>query len=83
MHPEVDTAFGVATGISPSSLGEALEQLSATGAPKHVAAVLVTSPTYYGVCSDVAGLAQVSSLPTRMFGWYPGLLPQAACAGIT
>lgn len=64
LQPEVDNEFGVAVGVTPGSVDDALEQLQRPGVANRVTAVLVTSPTYYGVCSDIAGLAQVRRMLT-------------------
>jgi arginine decarboxylase len=52
--PELDPELGIAHGLTPGSLGEALD-----AAPDAVAAMVV-SPTYFGACADVAGLAEVA-----------------------
>jgi arginine decarboxylase len=52
--PELDAELGIAHGLTPESLAAALEQT-----PDAVAAMVV-SPTYFGACSDVAGLAEVA-----------------------
>ena len=46
--------MGIAHGISPETLQQALKDGRAAG--KLMKAVLVVSPTYYGACSDVQGL---------------------------
>jgi arginine decarboxylase len=52
--PELDPELGIAHGLTPDSLAEALDEI-----PDAVAAMIV-SPTYFGACSDVAGLAEVA-----------------------
>jgi arginine decarboxylase len=52
--PELDPELGIAHGLTPASLAAALD-----GTPGAVAAMVV-SPTYFGACSDVAGLAEVA-----------------------
>jgi lysine decarboxylase len=52
--PELDPELGIAHGLAPESLAAALEET-----PGAVAA-LVVSPTYFGACADVAGLAAVA-----------------------
>jgi arginine decarboxylase len=52
--PELDPELGIAHGLTPASLAAALE-----AAPGAVAAMVV-SPTYFGACADVAGLAEVA-----------------------
>jgi len=52
--PELDPELGIAHGLTPESLAAALDQT-----PDAVAAMVV-SPTYFGACADVAGLADVA-----------------------
>jgi lysine decarboxylase len=52
--PELDPELGIAHGLTPDSLAAALDET-----PEAVAA-LVVSPTYFGACADVAGLAEVA-----------------------
>jgi arginine decarboxylase len=52
--PELDPELGIAHGLTPDSLAAGLEQT-----PGAVAAMVV-SPTYFGACADVAGLAEVA-----------------------
>jgi lysine decarboxylase len=52
--PELDPELGIAHGLTPESLAAALE-----ATPGAVAAMVV-SPTYFGACADVAGLAEVA-----------------------
>jgi len=52
--PELDPELGIAHGLTPDSLGAAIE-----ATPGAVAAMVV-SPTYFGACADVAGLAEVA-----------------------
>jgi arginine decarboxylase len=52
--PELDPELGIAHGLTPDSLAAGLDQT-----PDAVAA-LVVSPTYFGACADVAGLAVVA-----------------------
>ncbi|WP_354701309.1 Arginine decarboxylase [Paraconexibacter sp. AEG42_29] len=54
VHPEVDDALGMAHGVTPDGLRAAL-----TATPD-AAAAFVVSPTYYGMCADIAGLAEVA-----------------------
>ncbi|GAA4488979.1 amino acid decarboxylase [Microbacterium panaciterrae] len=56
--PSVDTRHGIAHGVSPAALEEALIAAAADG---HAAsAVYVVSPSYFGAVADVAGLARVA-----------------------
>ncbi len=52
--PELDPDLGIAHCLTPDSLAAALE-----ATPGAVAAMVV-SPTYFGACADVAGLAEVA-----------------------
>lgn len=52
--PEVETELGMAHGVDPQRLRQALAD-----APDARAAFVV-SPTYYGMCADVTGLADVA-----------------------
>jgi arginine decarboxylase len=52
--PELDPELGIAHGLTPESLAAALDET-----PDAVAAMVV-SPTYFGACADVAGLAAVA-----------------------
>lgn len=53
VQPERDTQLGIAHGVCPDSLQQALEAAVAAG--KQVKAVLVVSPTYFGAISDIKG----------------------------
>lgn len=53
--PEYDDDRGMAHVVTPAALDRAL-----AGAPSAKAAFIV-SPTYYGMCADVAGLAEVAA----------------------
>ena len=52
--PELDPELGIAHGLTPDSLAAALAET-----PGAVAAMVV-SPTYFGACADVAGMAEVA-----------------------
>jgi arginine decarboxylase len=52
--PELDPELGMAHGLTPDSLAAGLD-----ATPDAVAAMVV-SPTYFGACADVAGLAEVA-----------------------
>ena len=52
--PELDPELGIAHCLTPDSLGAALD------ATPDAAAAIVLSPTYFGACADVAGLAEVA-----------------------
>lgn len=80
--PAVDEARGVAHGVAPESIAAALDAASAAG--ERVGAVLVTSPTYFGCCSDVAALAEachargVPLLVDEAHGSHLSFLPDAS-----
>ncbi len=52
--PEYDHELGLAHGVTPAKLAEALARTPGA------AAVFVVSPTYYGIAADVAELARVA-----------------------
>jgi arginine decarboxylase len=52
--PELDPELGIAHCLTPAALAAALD-----ATPGAVAAMVV-SPTYFGACADVAGLAEVA-----------------------
>jgi lysine decarboxylase len=52
--PELDPELGVAHGLSPGSLAQALDR------EPHAVAAFTVSPTYFGAVADVAGLAEVA-----------------------
>ena len=54
MAPVEDTDFGVAHHVTAEDV-EATLALADRGTGPSCSAVLITSPTYYGACSDVAG----------------------------
>lgn len=55
--PEFNTDFGTWGQVSPSSLKEALQTAEDCAQP--ISSVVITSPTYEGVVSDVASLSQI------------------------
>jgi arginine decarboxylase len=83
--PELDPELGIAHGLTPESLAAALD-----ATPGAVAA-LVVSPTYFGACADVAGLAAVAherGLPLIVdeawgahLHFHPDLPPDALAGG--
>ena len=54
VDPVIDEELGIAHGVTPQAIGEALD--------KHpdAKAVLIVSPTYYGVVSDVKAIADLA-----------------------
>uniref|UniRef100_A0ACD5XRW1 Uncharacterized protein n=1 Tax=Avena sativa TaxID=4498 RepID=A0ACD5XRW1_AVESA len=55
--PEYNSVWDIAGGVTPLQVEKALKELRKDG--KKIAAVLVTSPTYHGICSDVQGIVDV------------------------
>lgn len=52
--PEVDGAFGISGSVSPASVARALEQ------NREIRLIVVTSPTYEGVASDIPAIAALA-----------------------
>ena len=52
--PEYDAELGMAHGVTPQALAQALERVPSAEA------VFIVSPTYYGMAADVAGCAEVA-----------------------
>jgi lysine decarboxylase len=83
--PEYDAELGMAHGVTPEALAEALE------ATPGARAAFVVSPTYYGLSADVEALAAVAherGVPLIVdqswgphFGFHPGLPPSALHLG--
>ena len=83
--PEYDGDLGMAHGVEPAALEEAL------AARDDYRAVFIVSPTYYGMVADVAGCAEVAhkaGLPLVVdqswgphFGFHPDLPPGALSQG--
>jgi lysine decarboxylase len=81
--PETDDELGMAHGVTPDALRAALAEAG------DARAVFVVSPTYYGTCADVAGLAEVAHAAGAAlvvdqawgphFGFHPGV-PRSALA---
>ncbi|KAK9812987.1 hypothetical protein WJX72_006835 [[Myrmecia] bisecta] len=61
VQPEFDAELGIAHGVTPAALRAAFLRIPPASRPT---AAIVVSPTYFGVCSDIAGLAGVC----RQFG---------------
>ncbi|MGX5695594.1 aminotransferase class I/II-fold pyridoxal phosphate-dependent enzyme [Agromyces soli] len=87
--PSVDAAHGIAHGVSPAALDEALSEAAHDGRPAN--AVYVISPSYFGAVADVEGLARVAhahGAPLIVdgawgphFGFHPGLPDSPARLG--
>ena len=60
VQPHCDEQLGVALGVHPSSVQQAVDAAGSAG--KCVTAVLVVSPTYFGACSDISGTACMFAL---------------------
>jgi lysine decarboxylase len=83
--PEVENELGMAHGVEPARLAEALARAG------DARAAFVVSPTYYGMCADVAGLAEVAhgaGVPLIVdqswgphFGFHPDVPPSALTLG--
>lgn len=54
INTEFDNFFGIPTILDPEKLEKALED------DPDVAAVLVTRPNYYGICSDIRQIAEIT-----------------------
>jgi lysine decarboxylase len=75
--PEYDAELGMAHGVTPEALDEAL------GRAPDIGAAFIVSPTYYGMAADIAGCAEVAhGHGTALvvdcawgshFGFHPGL----------
>jgi arginine decarboxylase len=85
LPPELDAENHVAHGVTPATLARGLE------AHPEAKAVLIVSPTYYGACSDVRGLADAAhahGVPLLVdeawgphFPFHPALPPPALRQG--
>src|SRR5215210_1018835 len=83
--PEYEDELGMAHGVTPAALEEALA--AAPGAR----AAFIVSPTYYGMAADVAGCAEVCHAAGAAlvidqawgphFGFHPDLPPSALALG--
>jgi arginine decarboxylase len=77
VSPEYDDELGMAHGVTPEALDEALARQPG------ISAVFMVSPTYYGMAADVAGCAAVAHAHDAAlivdcawgshFGFHPGL----------
>ncbi|KAH6798539.1 hypothetical protein C2S51_035023 [Perilla frutescens var. frutescens] len=55
--PEYDPEWDIAGGITPSQVEEAIKELEMEGL--RPAAVLVVSPSYHGICSDIGAISEL------------------------
>ena len=53
IYPEMLEGFGISGGVTAESVRETLEREG------NINAVLITSPSYYGICSDIKAIAEV------------------------
>lgn len=63
LYPHVIEEYGIADGIDPSAVEAALQADAEAGHPtvqEEIAAVVITSPTYEGVVSDIAAIADIT-----------------------
>lgn len=54
VNPEVDNRLGIALGMEPEKLRQAVED------NPDAKAVLVNNPTYYGICSDMRSIVKIA-----------------------
>lgn len=52
-HPEVEPNFGIASGVAVDTVQEAVQR------HRDAKALLIVSPTYHGICSDLRRIADV------------------------
>ncbi len=57
LYPEYDPEYRILNGVSPEKVRYAIEKALGDGA--HIAAVVITSPTYEGVVSDIGSIAKI------------------------
>lgn len=55
--PEFNSKWNLSLGVMPQSIELALNEAKETG--QSVGAVLIVSPTYHGICSDIEGISEV------------------------
>lgn len=53
-NPDLDEQYGIASGVAPATIREAVRQ------HPEAKAVFVVSPTYHGICSDLAAIAEIA-----------------------
>ena len=58
VYPQMDTKLGISMGINCGNIDDIFEKAGDNS--KEIAAVVVTSPTYEGVVSDIAGIAETA-----------------------
>eukprot|EP00897_Mesotaenium_endlicherianum_P007675 jgi/Mesen1/6936/ME000036S06268 len=87
--PDIYEEWGIPVSVSPAAIEEALARAADAG--DRVGAVLVVSPTYHGLCSDVKFIAEICHLrgvPLIVdeahgghFHFHPDLPPSALAQG--
>lgn len=86
LYPEILEEYGLADGFSANQIAEKIREIAKA---EEVAGIVITSPTYDGIISDVAGIVEVAhtyEIPVIVdqahgahFGFHPGY-PQSAVA---
>ncbi|KAL0315953.1 UNVERIFIED_CONTAM: Arginine decarboxylase [Sesamum radiatum] len=89
IFPEYDPRWDIAAGITPSQVEETIKELEMDG--RKPAAVLVISPSYHGICSDVNAISKLchnNKIPLIVdeahgahFGFHPQLPISALAQG--
>lgn len=85
VNPEFDEELGMANGVTPEALAEALER------SPDISAAFIVSPTYYGMAADIRGCAEVAHAAGvalvvdcawgSHFGFHPTLPESPVAAG--
>lgn len=55
--PDYDSNWDISGGITPSQVERALKELETEG--RKAAAVFIVSPTYHGICSNIAAISEL------------------------
>jgi len=63
IESEFNTKFGVYNAVTPQDIHDVIRE------DERIKGVLVTSPSYYGVCADVAGIADVVHKANAVLLW--------------
>ncbi|KAK4432719.1 Arginine decarboxylase [Sesamum alatum] len=89
IFPEYDPRWDIAAGITPSQVEEAIKELEMEG--RKPAAVLVISPSYHGICSDINAISKLchsNKIPVIVdeahgahFGFHPQLPSSSLAQG--
>jgi arginine decarboxylase len=85
MQPEYNPVLDIAHSVTPATVERSLQLHPA------ISAVMIVAPTYYGVCGDIAGIAEIVhqyQIPLLVdaahgahFGFHPDLPPSALALG--